>query len=492
LEREHLVAVETIKRGLERLQVLNDESNLNEILDSADTDHRKQGILRGLSKSKQQAEHCLDAVNVAEIALFRLLGFGEAIDICKKDIVKNEELITLTTALKSGALSVKDYLTQSKSIVDALTFHSQRFAILIPEIRSFMVKTIVFTSCLFSILLIIAFTVVLRQVRVGLSFLCKDIGIVERENRLNHTITINSKDEIGHVGISFAKLLSTFTAIIGNIQDSNQTLTAESNKLRIQAEQSNLSAEQQFEISEQVSEAVERVSDAISDVATNINQVANNVGDVNKLAHKGQKAVSSSVEELKNLVNDVTEAGNVVDKLAESGDQVGAVLEVIVQIAEQTNLLALNAAIEAARAGEHGRGFAVVSDEVRTLATRTQQSTQEINQIISTFKSVSENAVSAMQKSQTQAEETMVTANSAGETLNEIVERSQEISEYANQVATGAEEQNQVIHTINDNVATLGESIKETKEVAAQTNQAASVLGDHVESMSKVVSVFKL
>ena len=491
LEREHLVAVETIKRGINKLSVQVSKEEIHRIIDNDNSKQSKQGILQGITHSKLQAEYCLDSVNSAEIVLFRILGFGEAIDICSNDIIKNEALIALTKKLKSNSLSIDNYLIEASPIIDKLTFHSERFAILIPEIRAFMVTTIITVSLIFSILLVLAFLLILSQVRISLKRLCRDMEIVENENKLNHSIIINSKDEIGHVGQSFSNLLLKFTSIIGNIQDSNTTLEKESQKLKVQAKQSNDSAEKQFEISEKVSEAIEHMSIAIREVASNINQVATNVDDVNKSAQKGQTGVSTAVDELGNLIEDVSIASNAVDKLAESGEQVARVLDVIVQIADQTNLLALNAAIEAARAGEHGRGFAVVSDEVRTLANRTQQSTKEINQIIENFKTVSEDAVIAMKKSQTQAEETMITANEAGETLHEIVEFSQQITEYANQVAVAAEEQNQVITSINENVSTLGESAKNAKEVAAQTNQAASTLGENVETMNKVVCVFK-
>jgi methyl-accepting chemotaxis protein len=492
LEREHLVGVESVKLGLDRLQLTQENIDINAITDTESSDHRKQGILQGIRKAKLQAERCLEAVNFAEEALFRILGFGEAIDICKNDITQNDEMLLLTSDLKSNALTIDEYLNKSKQVVDALTFNSERFAIIIPEIRSFMVNTILLVSLLFSLLLIGAFILVLRRVKIGLKSLSHDMGVVEGENRLNYEIQINSDDEIGSVGRSFSKLLSKFTSIIENILHSNTMLTEESIKLKELAKQSNDSAASQLDMSNQVSEAINHMSEAIREVASNINQVASNVEGVNKTSQKGQEVVSTAVDELGDLVTDITEASSAVDELAESGKQVRSVLDVIIQIAEQTNLLALNAAIEAARAGEHGRGFAVVSDEVRTLANRTQQSTKEINQIISTFETVSENAVSAMQKSQTQAEETMVTASGAGEALNEITTLSHQITDYANQVAVAAEQQNQVMSDINNNVSTLGESVKNAKEVSSQTNQAASVLGENVETMNKVVNVFKL
>ena len=279
--------------------------------------------------------------------------------------------------------------------------------------------------------------------------------------------------------------------IIRQIITSNAELSLESNTLKKLAETSNISVAEQFEMSEQVSSAIEHMTYAIQEVAENINKVAKEVGDVDESANKGQKIVNMTINDLNRLGSDVSAATNVVDQLATSGEKVGNVLAVIAQIADQTNLLALNAAIEAARAGEHGRGFAVVSDEVRNLANKTQESTQEISVIIADFKSGSEAAVAAMKRSQEQAESTIKNADGAVFSLNSIVNLSSKISDHASQVAVAAEQQTKVLEGINKNVSTLMSSAENAKNISIQTHETSLVVSRSVSSMNDMVSSFK-
>jgi len=493
LEREHFIGVESIQLNLERITA--HPENVNDIqgyISTEDNDFRKLGILQGIDITNMQAQSCLDAINFAEDILFRVLGFGEAIDVCLEAIETNKQMKELALAVQAKKISSTDYLSQVKAPFIKLNHHSERFSVLIPEIRNFMVTLIVSMTIVLSIGLITAFILTLKSIQNNLKMLRQDIREVEKNNQLGHIVRITSTDEIGDVGSSFKNLLTKFKDIIVKISTSNQSLLSESDKLKQLAEQSNLSVSEQFEMTNQVSTAIEQMTVAIDEVAANINQVASNVNNVNQSAEKGQEVVTSAIVKLKDLVTEVSSASTVVNELAESGEKVSQVLEVITQIAEQTNLLALNAAIEAARAGEHGRGFAVVSDEVRTLANRTQQSTQEIGEIITQLRTGSENAVSAMDKSKKQAEDTMVTANGAGESLNEITVLSKQITEYTEQVATSAEDQTKVLKDINDNVSILGESSDKAKSIAEKTHESSLILSDNVSTMTEAVRVFKV
>jgi methyl-accepting chemotaxis protein len=491
LEREHFAGVETVKLNIDKLTQLNDSDDIKNFIDNENANYRKQGITQGLRIAKQQAQYCINAINMAEELLFRLLGFGEAIDICTKALTINDELTLLVHHLKTEIKSRTEFLIEVDIPLKKLNNHSNRFTVLIPEIRKFMKTLIISMTVLLSLILVGAFIYVLKTMQKGLFTLCNDIGEVERENKLNHHVKVNSKDEIGQVGLSFQKLLVKFADIIREILDSNKTLSGESEKLKVLAKQSNITVVKQFEMTTQISEAIKHMTIAIQEVATNINQIATDVDEVNNSAEKGQQVISVTVKELRNLVDEVSAASVVVSELAGSGKQVSKVLGVIVQIAEQTNLLALNAAIEAARAGEHGRGFAVVADEVRTLANRTQKSTQEISNIIGEFEGGSENALLAMQKSRKQAEETMNTSNRAGQTLDAITQLSSQITGHASQVAVAAEEQTQVLENINLNITILGESAEIAKDVAVKTHQAALILGSNVESMSAITNTFR-
>ena len=491
LEREHYVGINTIMLRLVDIEHSSQE-DISQFLDADHSDQRQQGILQGVQFARDQAQACLDAVIGVEVMLFRLLGFGEAIDICADDVVADDKLIALIRQYQQGGMSRASFLSQMQAPLEKMKYHTDRFAILIPEIRNFMVNMIISMMLVCSIVLVLAFVYVMRGIQELLARLSGEINQVEKQNDLKHILSIQSVCEIGRVSSSFQKLLGKFSAIVRNVLTSMSSLSEESERLKSLAEKSNHSVAKQFEMSEQVCSAVEHMTTSINDVASNINKVATELGDVDSLAKEGQGVVGLTVGSLNELGREIATASEVVNKLATSGEQVSTVLEVIVQIADQTNLLALNAAIEAARAGEHGRGFAVVSDEVRILANRTQESIQEISSIIAKFKEGSGAAVSAMDRSQQQAKQTIDHADSAGQSLNSIAELSGQISDHANQVATAAEKQAQVLQDINSNVAALVSSAEQAKGISAQTHETALVVGSNVNSVNDTVGAFKV
>lgn len=492
LEREHLVGLETVKGNLEKIERSNDQNEIAKLLDNNSSDFHEKGVIQSAQFAQLQAEHCLDAVIGVEVMLFRILGFGEAIDICHKDIVSSDNFLSIVGNYKQGNINKTQFFQQATVPLQEMEYHSKRFALLIPEIRSFMVTLIISMISVCSILLIMAFVMVFKTLQKDLARLCSNIGEVETTNTLNHKKFQSGNNEVGTVSRSFAALIKKFATIIRQIQTSNTTLNTESGKLRSLAERSNTSVADQFEKTKHVLMSVEYMTTASKEVSSNMEKVSQDINNINDSAKQGQEVIDGTIHELKELGDDISNAARVVEELATSGEQVSNVLDVILQIADQTNLLALNAAIEAARAGEHGRGFAVVSDEVRSLATHTQKSAQEIGTIINAFKSGSEAAVSAMQHSETKTRNTIESANGAGQVLNSITGLSNNITEHTHKVVAAVGEQTQSLEDINNNISRLRVSAEETKHIAEQTHSASLVLSENVDAMNGNASIFKV
>jgi methyl-accepting chemotaxis protein len=231
---------------------------------------------------------------------------------------------------------------------------------------------------------------------------------------------------------------------------------------------------------------------AVEEVASNAVTTSEASQQSSAAALQGQERVSATVSAISQMNQDVEATSEQVRKLAGQTRDIGKVLEVIRAIAEQTNLLALNAAIEAARAGEAGRGFAVVADEVRALAHRTQQSTQEIESMVSGIQQGSSQAVSAMENSSSKAQSTLETARGAGDALEEITRSISEISQRNLVIASAAEEQAQVAREVDRNLVNIRDLSMQSSAGAHQTTAASQELSRLALDLSQMVNTFKV
>ncbi len=238
----------------------------------------------------------------------------------------------------------------------------------------------------------------------------------------------------------------------------------------------------------------EQVATAMNQMAATIQEIANTTGTAAKMADKankeadnGNRVVTTTIDSIRELTGEIEKASEVIDDLRKNSDDIGSVLDVIKDIAEQTNLLALNAAIEAARAGEQGRGFAVVADEVRTLAGRTQQSTEEIETMIEHLQNGAQNAVQVMQHSRVRSKDTVEQASKAGESLQIITSSATEISSMNTQIASAAEEQGRVAEKVNQKVVKISQIADQASENAKEmvsTNQRLNSLAESLRIMT--------
>lgn len=311
------------------------------------------------------------------------------------------------------------------------------------------------------------------------------------ENDLSLRMQVSTHDEIGETGIAFNSMLEKFQDIVGKVNGSATQMSAAAEHLSMITQETTRDLREQNLQTDQVATAINEMSTTVQEVARSASEAANAANESNQQANNGQQIVSTAIETMDKLSGEIDQTGTVINKLEEDGVKIGVVLDVIRGIAEQTNLLALNAAIEAARAGEQGRGFAVVADEVRTLASRTQESTQEIQRMIESLQHGTEAAVTAMDASRSQAQAGVEKISAAGDALNIIVSGIAYINDMNTQIANAAEEQSAVSEEINQNVVRISQIAETSSANAIQTQNSSEELSRFSVDLQRLVSQFR-
>ncbi len=316
--------------------------------------------------------------------------------------------------------------------------------------------------------------------------------IAAGEGDLTQRLPEKSNDEISKVAAAFNLFVSKIQKTLIQTSDSMNELNGATDILSDLAHQNNVSVNQQREETQQVATAITEMAATVKDIAQNADSAAAAARETNNEAAQGKEAMTNTVNAIDTLAVEVTNAATIINKLETDSESIGSVIDVIRGIADQTNLLALNAAIEAARAGEQGRGFAVVADEVRTLASRTQESTAEINKIIENLQSGTRNAAHVMNGGLSTAKGTVEVAGRAGESLDNIVQSVSTIMDMNTQIATASEQHTTVTEEINRSVvriSELSETAAEGSDQTADKSQELSALGGKLQGL---VTQFKL
>ncbi|SDB58457.1 methyl-accepting chemotaxis protein [Pseudomonas sp. NFACC23-1] len=309
---------------------------------------------------------------------------------------------------------------------------------------------------------------------------------------LTRPIETHGSDEVSRLLKALATMQQNLRETLQGISGSAAQLATAADELNAVTLDSTHSLQQQNNEIEQAATAVTEMTTAVEEVARNAVSTSDATRQSSESASLGQQRVSDTVDAIGALASDVQVTGGLVQSLANQSQDIGKVLDVIRAIAEQTNLLALNAAIEAARAGESGRGFAVVADEVRALAYRTQQSTQEIEQMVQGMRSGATQALDSMQASSTRAASTLAMAERAGEALQTITASVNEIHERNLVIASAAEEQAQVAREVDRNLVNIRDLSVRSASGADQTSASSHELSQLANSLRTMVQRFQV
>ncbi len=327
---------------------------------------------------------------------------------------------------------------------------------------------------------------------IALSPMCNVVAHARTiaRNPVGQLLYTDRMDEAGEIMFAMKMLEAEAGAVVGRISDASRQLSGTADALVAAVEQNSTGIRQQQSETDQVATAITEMAASVQEVARNAQNTADAADKADAEARAGSAVVRDTSTAIGRLAEEVEKASDVIQQLEARSSEITSVLDVIRGIAEQTNLLALNAAIEAARAGEQGRGFAVVADEVRTLASRTQKSTQEIQSMIEKLQEGARSAVKVMNLSREQAENSVGQARHAAESLENITRGVSVITDMSAQIATAVEEQSAVGEEINRNIVSIRHISDANADTGMQSEQAAQNVAQLAMSLQQLAAQF--
>ena len=326
-----------------------------------------------------------------------------------------------------------------------------------------------------------------RNITSGIELLKNSMKKIADNNDLSQEVKTKSQDELAEMSKVYNQMVRNFRNLVVEVGHSVKTVNEATASLSENIHITNSGVDQQIQQTDLVATAVTEMVATVEEIASNTNEAVRKAESTNLNAEKGKQGVTHTIDMIDKLSSNLLQSEQVVQELAKDSNTIGSVVDVIRGIAEQTNLLALNAAIEAARAGEQGRGFAVVADEVRTLASRTQESTKEIENIIRSLQGRTKQIVEHMATCRTQGQESADQASSAGAMLEEINQDVKAIMDMNTMIATAIQEQSTVAAEVNKHVVIIrdvaeqsGSSAKQNGQMSEELSQQAKVLNDEI------------
>ncbi len=320
------------------------------------------------------------------------------------------------------------------------------------------------------------------------------VGALNRmaDGRLDEKLDIPGKDEFSWMAYEFSRAQGSVSSLVAAIQTASEQMSSAVGHVDTVVRDTKEGVDAQRSDIDQVAAAMNEMATTVQEVAQHISNAANVAGEADEASRDGGRVLERTVTGIESLASEVRRTGEAVQHLESEASEIGMVLNVIRGIAEQTNLLALNAAIEAARAGEKGRGFSVVAEEVRTLATRTQESTSQVQDIIERLQKGTHDLVEAMAEGQNQASQSVEQAKEAGAAFDSIAGLIRSINDMNAQIASAAEEQTSVAEEINQNLSSIASVSEQSYQRAAGAEQATDDLNGVSEQLRSTVSRFRV
>jgi methyl-accepting chemotaxis protein len=454
-----------MRRAERKFLVEQDSSSVKSYLEDS---KRMRGPLESSAISGEQKEQAFSALESYSDEFQNVVGLTESGNQLSKDMVATaSHAIEFANTLRE--LQVDNMESDSKQAT-VLIFGATGAAVLLGILMAYLIT------------------------RAITSPINHAVSIASEVASGNLTVHIDNSrtDEIGRLMAALAIMVTGLRELVRSIDAGAAEIAGSAEELSAVANQTSDGINRQKQETDQVAAAMNEMTATATEIARSAEQaftVASNAADQ---ATEGEHEVRETVSQVNSLAQEVSQSVEIIQRLQEETANIGTVLDVIKSVAEQTNLLALNAAIEAARAGEQGRGFAVVADEVRSLAHRTQSSAREIEALVTSLQNSAGNSVSAMESSASMASDTLRRATATGTSIERIARSVDEIKQYNNQIATASEQQTSVAEEINQNITSIRDV---TDQSAASSNQAASSSSELAKlgcELQALVSRFKL
>jgi methyl-accepting chemotaxis protein len=407
-------------------------------------------------------------------------------------------LIGYRAAVQRFTAANADVMTATKETLDegrAITQVSDtmyNFQLNAREQNASQATTLQITCTLLALVLgVLAAAIITRQI---IRPLRETLDVVERiaSGDLTHNMVVTRRDELGELQQGIQRMGSTLRDLIGGIRDGVTQIASAAEELSAVTEQTSAGVNSQKVETDQVATAMNEMSATVQEVARNAEQASQAASAADTEARAGDKVVGEAIAQIERLAGEVVRSADAMTQLEQESDKIGKVMDVIKAVAEQTNLLALNAAIEAARAGEAGRGFAVVADEVRGLAQRTQQSTEEIESLVSGLQNGTRQVSSIMLSSRELTDSSVALTRKAGTSLGSITQTVSNIQAMNQQIAAAAEQQSSVAEEISRSIISVRDISEQTASASEETAASSVELARLGNQLQMMVSHFRI